>query len=103
MVLLLYLAKALRRAFIDKRAAVPGTNVGFVLSIFIRRAMFVQKFGERPLPQSDNNNCFEQATLNVFRAREMVARQREVVAQLREQGFDTERLKTFLHTWNSSW
>jgi hypothetical protein len=48
------------------------------------------------LPQSDNNG-FDQAELHVLRARESVARQREIVARLKAQGFDTaageDRLK----------
>jgi hypothetical protein len=49
----------------------------------------VQKFGEWPLPQSDNNEQLEQATLIVLRARELVARQREIIAELKAKGLDT--------------
>jgi hypothetical protein len=41
------------------------------------------------LPQSDNNEQLEHATLIVLRARELVARQREIIAELKAKGLDT--------------
>ena len=40
--------------------------------------------------EEDDNARLEQATLNVSRAREHVARQREVIAELKAMGLDTK-------------
>ena len=41
-------------------------------------------------PESDDNTRLEQATLIVSRARELVARQREIIAELQAMGLDTK-------------
>jgi hypothetical protein len=40
------------------------------------------------MPQSDHGDDFEQAQINVRRAREMVERQREIVADQKAKGLD---------------
>jgi hypothetical protein len=40
------------------------------------------------LPQSDNNDRLEQATLMVLRARELVARQHEIIVELKAKELD---------------
>jgi hypothetical protein len=49
------------------------------------------------LPESEDDNApFEQATLNVSRSREQVARQREIIAKLKTMGLDTKSAEDYL-------
>jgi hypothetical protein len=48
-------------------------------------------------PESeDDNTRLEQATLIVSRAREQVARQREIIAELKTMGLDTKSAEDYL-------
>jgi hypothetical protein len=60
--------------------------------------MYEKEFGERPWgPESeDDNTRLEQATLIVSRAREQVARQRDIIAELKTMGLDTKSAEDYL-------
>jgi hypothetical protein len=48
-------------------------------------------------PESDDDDTsLEQATLNVSRAHEQVARQREIIAELKTMGLDTRSAEDYL-------
>jgi hypothetical protein len=48
-------------------------------------------------PESDDDNTrLEQATLNVYRSRQQVARQREIIAELKTIGLDTKSAEDYL-------
>jgi hypothetical protein len=48
-------------------------------------------------PESDDDDTpLEQATLNVSHAREQVARQREIIAELKTMGLDTRSAADYL-------
>ena len=48
-------------------------------------------------PESDDDNTrLEQATLNVYRSRQQVARQREIIAELKTMGLDTKSAEDYL-------
>jgi hypothetical protein len=48
-------------------------------------------------PESDDDNTrLEQATLNVSRSREQVARQREIIVELKTMGLDTKSAEDYL-------
>ena len=49
------------------------------------------------LPESEDDNApLEQATFNVSRSREHVARQREIIAELKTMGLETKSAEDYL-------